>query len=144
VEVRQIDLDEIVGEIPVVRAHWIFREPARADVLAVPLGDSEMGVASSPVLPGMLFASITRRGTSKGSAATFVAQTFDFDLVDAIGIGDSPGDLALLEVVGHPYVVANSPDALRQRFQVLGHVEGDGVLSLLRALGSGSSADGTG
>lgn len=134
IEVAQIDLTEIVGEIPVVRAHWIFREPARDDVLAVELYDSEMGVASSPVLPDLLFGSVTRKGTSKGSAAKFVAGQFGFDLADAIGIGDSPGDLALLENVGHAYVVENAPQALRERFPVLGAVDEDGVLALLRAL----------
>jgi hydroxymethylpyrimidine pyrophosphatase-like HAD family hydrolase len=134
IEVEQVDLAEIIGQIPVVRAHWIFREPAREAVEAVQLDGAEVGFASSPVLPEMLFGSVTRKGTSKGSAAKFVAGEFGFDLGDAIGIGDAPGDLALLETVGHPYVVENSTDELRARFPVLGHVDRDGVLELLRAL----------
>ncbi len=130
-DIRCMDLDWVIANYEVIRAHWIMREPAVAYVLALALHDAEVGVASSPVLPGMIFASTTRRGTSKGSAAAELAGRVGVSLANCAGIGDAVGDLPLLEAVGAPYVVANSSPELLQRFPTLGHVDELGVLPLL-------------
>lgn len=134
IKVAEADLFGVIEERDVVRAHWVIRQPLVEAVLAIPLVDAELGMASSPVLPGMVFGSVTRKGTSKGSAATTVAELLGFDLKDAIGIGDAPGDEPLLQVVGHPYVVENSPAELREKYPVLGHVDEHGVVEFLRSL----------
>lgn len=131
IEVEERDLYEVIDEIPVVRAHWIVREHLIPSIVTVMFDNAEMGLASSPVLPGMHFGSVTRKGTSKGSAAANVAERLGFDLADAIGIGDAPGDEPLLRVVGHPFVVDNAPPELRFRYEVLGDVDEAGVLPLL-------------
>lgn len=134
IDVRCMDLDWVIANYAVIRAHWIMREPAVSEVLALPLKNAEVGVASSPVLPGMIFASTTRRGTSKGSAALQLATHRGVSLADCAGIGDAMGDLPLLEVIGHPYVVANAPPELQARFNMLGDVDADGVEPFLRSL----------
>lgn len=135
-EVTEADLTEIIAEHDVIRAHWIMREHAVNNVLGVPLTNAEIGVASSPVLPGMIFGSVTKRGTSKGVAAGEVAHRVGTSLQDCVGIGDALGDIPLLDVVGHPYVVANAPPELLERFDVLGDVDEDGVEHLLHRIAS--------
>jgi len=135
IDVAQANLAQVRRSHRVVRAHWIMREPALAAVLAIELHDSAIGVASSPVMPGLIFGSVTRRDTSKGTAAALVAELMGFELADAAAVGDAVGDLPLLKAVGHPFVVANAPAELRERYEVLGDVDGDGVLELLGAIG---------
>ncbi len=127
-------LDEVVAERSVARAHWIFRSGSRTALEALELPGCEVGFASSPVLPEMYFASVTRRAVSKGSAARLVSEALGFALDCAIGVGDAPGDLPLLEVVGHPFVVANAAHELLGRFEVLDHVDDRGVVPLLEKL----------
>lgn len=134
IEVEQASLARIAATHSVIRAHWIMREHVVDDVLAIPLLTAEIGIASSPVLPGMIFGSVTKKGVSKGSAAADLVARTGSSLATSVGIGDAVGDLPLLEVVGHPFVVKNAPVELRQRFEVLGDVDEDGVESLLRRL----------
>ena len=134
IEPQPAELSTIVERLEVFRAHWIMREHVVDDVVSIPLRHSELGLASSPVMPGLVFGSVTKRGTSKGSAATEVARRVGSNLEWSAGLGDAIGDLPLLEVVGHPFVVANAEATLKQRFEVLGHVDEDGVESLLRRL----------
>lgn len=131
IDVEVADLAEVARNRTVIRAHWIMRERALQAVLAIPLSASEIGVASSPVMPDLIFGSVTRRGTSKGHAAEVVAQAMEFDLADAVGIGDAIGDLPLLEAVGHPFILENAHPDLLERFVALGHVDHEGIVPLL-------------
>jgi HAD superfamily hydrolase (TIGR01484 family) len=134
IEVAEADLGQIIARYEVVKAHWIGREPTFAEALEIELTDAEVGVASSPVLPEFVFASITRRGASKGTAAAEVARLVGTTLERCAAVGDAEGDLPLLEVVGHPYVVANATEELRQTYETLGHVDAEGIEPLLRRL----------
>lgn len=131
IEIVEADLERVAREHAVIRAHWIMRENTVPAVLDIPLTDCELGLASSPVLPDLVFASVTRRGTSKGHAAAIVAEAADFQLADAVGIGDAIGDLPLLEAVGHPFIVENASLELIERYTALGHVDSDGIVPLL-------------
>ena len=135
IEVEEAPLREIGRRYDVVKAHWIGREPTFREALDVDLRDAEVGVASSPVLPELVFASITRRGASKGTAAAHVAQMMQTTLGRCAAVGDAEGDLPLLEVVGHPYVVANATQHLCKKYETLGHVDAEGIEPLLRRLG---------
>lgn len=134
IEPIEADLFEVAKRGGVFRAHWIMREPVVDQVREVELSDAEVGFASSPVLPQMVFASVTRDGVSKGSAAREHAERHGLDLANCIAIGDAPGDISILEAVGHPYVMANSPDSLLHAFDALEHVDGRGVEPLLESL----------
>lgn len=136
VEVQEADLAVVAMRTPVIRAHWIARAATLDAVLAVPLLGANLSVASSPVLPELVFVSVTNRRTSKGTAAAELASRVGVSLADCAGIGDAVGDLPLLEEVGHPYVVANAPAELVARFEVLGDVDEEGVEPLLRRLQS--------
>lgn len=134
VEAHQADLATIADTVPVMRAHWIMRPDSRDEALSLVHADVEVGEASSPVLPGFLFASITKKGVSKGTAAARVAAIAGFTLDDCWAVGDAEGDRPVLEVVGHPRVMANAPAALKNDFPTIESVEHDGVAHLLHAL----------
>jgi hydroxymethylpyrimidine pyrophosphatase-like HAD family hydrolase len=86
-----------------------------------------MAPAQSEALPGDAFISVTRQGVNKGSAVRFVAQHLGLDLARCAAIGDSFGDLAMLEAVAHPRVMAAAPEALRSRFINVPDVEHHGA-----------------
>lgn len=127
IDIKFADLREIAGRIPVIRAHWIMRPEVVEQVLDVALCASELGVARSPVLPKNVFASITARGVSKGTAVKFVAERLGYSVKDAYGVGDSEGDRPMLDVVGHPLVMGDAPVTLLSDFPSIGSVDADGL-----------------
>ena len=127
IEFKEASLEEVARTQDVVRAHWIMRPENKVQTLSLDLPACEIGVASSPVLPENVFASITRRGVSKGVAAAFVANRYGIPLDSCWGVGDSDGDLPLLEVVGRGWVMAEANAVLRARFEVLPGVDDGGV-----------------
>lgn len=134
IEVTRADLHEIAQRHRVGRAHWIMRPEWVEMTLSVELNHSEVGVASSPVLPEMVFASITRRGVSKGTAAQWLCESQGEALDQTAGIGDAPGDRPLLDRVEHPFVMQNSPPEMRADYPVVASVEDDGVLEAIDAI----------
>lgn len=135
-EVIQGSFEEVIGVENIIRAHWIAPPEELERALSIELDDCQVSVASSPALPESMFASITASGVSKGSAAGVLARELGVDLANAMAIGDSFGDLPVLEVVGHPRVMAEAPSELRERFKTLGGIEEDGVIeALMEAMG---------
>lgn len=140
IEFQEASLEEVARTGEVVRAHWIMRPENKEQTLSLELPTCEIGVASSPVLPENVFASITRRGVSKGVAAAFVADRYGVSLESCWGVGDSDGDLPLLEVVGRGWVMAEANAGLRGRFEVLPGVDEGGVaLAIEQALKESAS-----
>jgi len=131
---HEADLEAIATTHDVMRAHWIMRPENSAEALLLELDDVEVGLASSPVLLGYLFASVTRVGVSKGTAAARVAEFHGRSLVDCWAVGDAEGDRPVLDVVGHPRVMGNSPSSLLADFMSIGDVEDDAVAELLNSL----------
>ena len=133
IKVHEADLRQIANVETVVRAHWIMRPETVDQVLSLELPHSHKAVASSPVLPENVFCSVTAEGDDKGSAARWVADLLGIQVVDTWAVGDSIGDLPILQVVGTGLVMAEAPEALRQQFQVLPSVNEDGVISAIDA-----------
>jgi Cof subfamily protein (haloacid dehalogenase superfamily) len=114
------DLAAVASEEPIVRAQWVVGSDRLDEVLACTVDGVRAHVASSPVLPDTFFVSLTRGGVDKGSAVRFLADKLEIDLAKVMAVGDSPGDLAMLEAVGHPRVMASGDPELVARFA--GHV----------------------
>lgn len=124
------DLMEVIQDEPVVRAQWMLPVENRADVEAIEAPDVELSFATSPGMPGTAFISVTRAGTDKGSAIRHLCETMRIPLQDVMAIGDSEGDLPMLELVGHPVIMGNASDELKNRFEaVAGDVENCGILA---------------
>ncbi|MEX2535899.1 MAG: HAD-IIB family hydrolase [Trueperaceae bacterium] len=126
------DLQEVARIEPVVRAQWVVSHEERQVVERLPVRGAEISSAISPALPDTAFVSVTREGVSKGSAVRLLAQTQGVDLSDVMAVGDSEGDIPMLEVVGHPFVMPHATEVLRDRFPALSKgVDECGVVAAL-------------
>jgi Cof subfamily protein (haloacid dehalogenase superfamily) len=129
------DLMDVAASCEVIRLHWICDAADSQIILANPPRGCLMAPAQSEALPGDTFISVTRQGVSKGSAIRVVAERMGLDLARCAAIGDSYGDLSMLEIVGAPFIMAAAPVALRARFTNVPDVDAHGareaILSML-------------
>ncbi len=126
------DLEDVVANEPVVRAQWIVPVSEIAMVTTISGDGVQVSTATSPALKNTAFVSVTREGVSKASAVRHIAEVLRVGLSDVMAVGDSVGDLPMLEAVGHPVVMANSVPELLERFpDVAGDVESCGVVVAL-------------
>lgn len=126
------DLEEVAQEEPVIRAQWVMREDVDTAAIALAPEGLTVATATSPALPGILFINITRHETSKASAVSYLAEHLRVPLAHVMAVGDSDNDIPMLEIVGHPRIMAESSDTVRERFtQVLPSVEECGVATAI-------------
>lgn len=124
------DLAQVIRDEPVVRAQWVLPEERRSEVEQLEIPETQQAFATSPGMPGVGFISVTRAGTDKGSAVRHLAEALRVPLNDVMAIGDSEGDVPMLDVVGHPVVMGNASEELKQRYgAVAGEVDNCGVLA---------------
>ncbi len=110
------DLEDVARNEPVVRAQWVTKFGEHEALLAGTPAGISTATATSPALPGIAFVNLTRAGTSKASAVKLVAKHLRVPLKDIMAVGDSDNDVPMLEVVGHPRVMANAAPAVLARF----------------------------
>jgi len=68
------------------------------------------------------FLEVSPPGISKASALRQVLADLGVPASDVAAFGDMPNDLAMLDLVGHPFVMSNGHDLLKQRgFPICGH-----------------------
>ena len=125
------DLAEVAQSEPVVRAQWVLTLEQEAPAMALRVDEVQVSRATSPAQPDTLFVSLTRKGTSKGSAVRALCEHLRVPLDRVMAVGDSAGDLPMLELVGHPLVVGNAEPDLLERFPSVGSVEDGGVVEAL-------------
>ena len=125
------DLAEVAQNEPVIRAQWVLTPDQEPAAMALDVPDVHVSRAPSPAQPGTLFVSLTRTGTSKGSAVAALCKHLRVPLEKAMAVGDSSGDLPMLELVGHPLAMANAEAPLLERFPTVGSVEDGGVVEAL-------------
>lgn len=133
------DLSEVAAEEPVVRAQWVVDDADFDEIAALTLPGTELSRATSPALPGTNFVSVTRTGISKGSAVRQLSAAMRIPLDRIMAIGDSVGDLPMLDIVGRPIAMGDGDPTLRDRFETVGPVEECGAATALSA-----AIDGTG
>ena len=133
------DLEDVAANEPVVRAQWVVPE-GKAEAIGDLAPDGvTLAYANSPALSGITFISITRAGVSKASAIKQLAEQMRIPLANVMAVGDSHGDLPMLEVVGHPRVVANASPELLERYASVGDVEACGAVEALEEAIGGHS-----
>lgn len=126
------DLEEVAANEPVVRAQWVVPVADGERVAAKAPTGVQLSHAVSPALPDIAFISATREGVSKASAVKVLAEQLRLELPRIMAVGDSAGDLAMLEEVGHPRVMANSSPELLALFPAVGHVDECGAAQALQ------------
>jgi hydroxymethylpyrimidine pyrophosphatase-like HAD family hydrolase len=126
------DLGEVVANEPVIHAQWVVDADQEELALAPKVDGVTISRATSPTLPGTLFISLTRNGVSKGSAIAELAERMNIPLDRAMAVGDTSGDLPMLELVGFPVLMGNAEAHLKARFAtVVDDVESHGVVQAL-------------
>ncbi|UCH24600.1 MAG: HAD family phosphatase [Trueperaceae bacterium] len=125
------DLFEVAQNEPVIRAQWIVAPSQLEQIEDLAPREVQYSTATSPAVPEAKFVSVTKAGISKGSALKTLADTLKVDLQNLIVIGDSSGDEPMLELAGHPFVMANAEPHLHNRYKVVGDVDACGAVEAL-------------
>jgi Cof subfamily protein (haloacid dehalogenase superfamily) len=116
-----------------LRAQFIVSDAdVDAAVSAAPEG-CDASAATSPVIPGFHFVSITAAGVSKATGVAALAHLLGADLGEVMMVGDGQNDVSAMQVVGHPVAMGNSHE---ETFAVakyrVAHVDQDGVAEALQ------------
>lgn len=88
--------------------------------------------ATSPIMPGIAFISITPPGITKATGIARICEANGIEIGDVMMVGDGLNDLPAIEAVGHPVAMGNAEDAVKAaaRYQV-GDVESNGLVEAL-------------
>ena len=113
------DLTRLEG--PVVRLQWVVPESRLTEVQGITarFPDLELNSASQMDMPGIVFASVTRKGTSKTSAAAWLAATLGADLSAVAMVGDGDGDLDLIGAAGLGIAMGNATSGVKAAADVV-------------------------
>ena len=129
------DLEDVIMNEPVLRAQFVMHNKANKDVLESLKHDDlylGFGVSGLKKLQDYIFVSYTQKAASKGSSLKLLADKLRFSLDKTMAIGDSSGDVSMLDVVGHPVIMANAPEELKEKYsQVAGHVDKCGIVEVV-------------
>ena len=125
------DLASVCATQSIIKMQWMLPEPRLTALMQLQHPGLFYAPATCDVMPGVSFVTVTLDDVDKGSAVRGVLDAINLDPEDAIAVGDSAGDLPMLQVVGHPFLMQNAPGPLRAaspHIQTLPDVEAAGVL----------------
>lgn len=128
------------GAWPMAATQLLAISPGeRADSALARLTGSLAGLsvvrATSPFDRGFTWIEIFPAGVTKGSAAAWLKELLAVDGAPTVAVGNDFNDVEILRWATHPYVVGNSPEALRNEFPVLDAFAGGGLAEALAAAG---------
>lgn len=119
-------------EGPVVRAQFVVAIDQSVGARAAAPPGSVAHSATSPVMPGAAFVSVTAAGTTKASAVTRLAASLGVDLTEVMMVGDGQNDAEVLATVGHGTAMGNAePEALAAARHLVATVDEDGLAEAL-------------
>lgn len=96
-----------------------------------PLGLS-VSSATSPIMEGTAFVSITKPGITKATGINSICETLGITIDQVMMIGDGLNDLAAIEAVGHPVAMGNAEDEVKAlASHIVADVSDDGVVEAL-------------
>lgn len=123
---------ELAGEV--VRVQYVIPAADTAAALAAaPAGCSASG-ATSPVMPGVSFVSITVDGISKTHAIQAVADDLGVPLSDVMMVGDGHNDLEAIRAIGWGVGMGNAePEVLEAARLIVGDVDAHGAAQAIDA-----------
>jgi hypothetical protein len=134
------DLDRVPGEV--VRTQFVVMpgpEWGACRAIIAAHGEVDLHEASSPILPELIFATVTRRGVSKVSGARRVAAALGLSGLGQVAMaGDADNDLELIRACGLGVAMGNAPPHVQEAAdRVVGRVEDGGLADLIDSLARG-------
>jgi len=113
---------------PIVRMQFVVPTSAAGAALASAPSGADASAATSPVMPGATFVSITAVGVSKAAAVGAVAADLGVSMADVMMVGDGHNDLPAIEAVGWGVAMGNAePEVLSAARLTVGDVDADGA-----------------
>ena len=126
------DLIDVVEREPIIRAQWVVTSDEYPLVAGLAFEGIQNSSATAPAQKGAYFISLTQKGVSKGSSVELLAEAMKVELKDVMAIGDSHGDVPMLERVGFPVVMSNASSDLKESYQRhAGDVENCGIVDII-------------
>jgi Cof subfamily protein (haloacid dehalogenase superfamily) len=122
---------------PVPKATFTTFSPAAQAWLEEQLKglDAELGVAGSPLTPGMVFTNVNQPGATKGAALAAAAAHLGIPLEATAAIGDASNDRSMLAVTGTAIAMGQAePDVVDLAHLVTRDVHADGLATAIDAL----------
>ena len=125
--------DFLAASDTIVRAQMVVpvADIARVHEHVDPMGLSVTS-ATSPIMPGIAFVSITQPGITKATGITSICEILGLTIDQVMMIGDGLNDLPALKAVGHPVAMGNAEDEVKAvANHIVASVEDDGVVEAL-------------
>lgn len=118
----------------VVRVQFVVTAADAADAVAAAPAGTDASAATSPVMPGAVFVSITAHGVSKAEGIAAVADELAVPVSDVMMVGDGHNDLPAVEAVGWGVAMGNAEPEVKAvaRLQVA-DVDDDGAAQAIDA-----------
>lgn len=118
----------------VVRVQFVVTEDATDAVLAAAPPGTAASAATSPIMPGAVFVSVTASSVSKAAGVAAVAADLGADVADVMMVGDGHNDLSAMAAVGWPVAMGNAePEVLAAARLVVADVEEHGAAEAIDA-----------
>ncbi len=131
---ERVSFDEFIAEHDsIIRAQMVVpvSDIAAVQEKLLPLGLSTSS-ATSPIMEGTAFVSITQPGITKATGILNICAELGITIDRVMMIGDGLNDLPAIEAVGHPVAMGNAEDEVKAAANhVVAHVEADGVVEAL-------------
>ncbi len=126
-----------LGDTPVPKATFALFSDEALPWLEARLAalDAEVGTASSPRTPGMVFTNVNQPGATKGAAIRAAASHLGVELHQVAAIGDAGNDRSMLAVAGTAIAMGQAELQIRAAAHLVTRsVDEDGVAAALDAL----------
>ena len=94
-------------------------DPARFEELKALFQGVKVIRATSPMDHESIWMEIYHLDVSKGKATEYICKLHQVNIAEVVGIGNDYNDTDLLQSVGHPFVVENSPIELKSIYPVV-------------------------